>query len=498
MKKLIIVDLNEDIPNHLEENCYYININVGKIKLNNGKKLLFKNLKKYEVRSRESLSRELKKKLNTINDTFYQQLEIFNLRNDKVFSISKVINFLKINFLIKDKNFDEIKIITDSTSSIKIIKSFNKNISIISYVTKQFRPSLTFVKILKFYLKAFFLISFIKIFSTPKFKVKNEIGMTIYPIFFTKESDNFYKNKDITYLNFLLTDETHLGHSLFQIIKIYFKLKNKNILFTEKYVNYLDILKGFFNSISRLIYLKKKNNTFFIEKINFSDFYKNYIYSSFVNRCKLNIYNFAIPRILKKNNIKKFHMYLFEYNFGFFLINLIKKLNIYIKGYQHGIFSTKLFWYDIILKYNHNKFIPNEIVSSNHYSFTQYKILLKKRTKISLEKKKKPSFLINFKFKKKYGIKKILILPGTHDIKDFYTFVKDRVRSNQKNKYFFKLHPKNKFIFKPEKNLHIIDKLNTITFNKVIVSSTSTLVYDFNKIKIPFEVFRPDYKLESY
>ena len=388
MKKLIIVDLNEDIPNHLEENCYYININVGKIKLNNGKKLLFKNLKKYEVRSRESLSRELKKKLNTINDTFYQQLEIFNLRNDKVFSISKVINFLKINFLIKDKNFDEIKIITDSTSSIKIIKSFNKNISIISYVTKQFRPSLTFVKILKFYLKAFFLISFIKIFSTPKFKVKNEIGMTIYPIFFTKESDNFYKNKDITYLNFLLTDETHLGHSLFQIIKIYFKLKNKNILFTEKYVNYLDILKGFFNSISRLIYLKKKNNTFFIEKINFSNFYKNYIYSSFVNRCKLNIYNFAIPRILKKNNIKKFHMYLFEYNFGFFLINLIKKLNIYIKGYQHGIFSTKLFWYDIILKYNHNNFIPNEIVSNNHYSFTQYKILLKKKAKISLKKKK--------------------------------------------------------------------------------------------------------------
>ena len=64
---------------------------------------MFKNLKKYEIRVRESLGRELKKKLNTINDVFYQQLEIFNLRNDKEFSISKVINYLKINFLIKDK-----------------------------------------------------------------------------------------------------------------------------------------------------------------------------------------------------------------------------------------------------------------------------------------------------------------------------------------------------------------------------------------------------------
>ena len=37
-----------------------------------------------------------------------------------------------------------------------------------------------------------------------------------------------------------------------------------------------------------------------------------------------------------------------------------------------------------------------------------------------------------------------------------------------------------------------------MTFNKVMVSSTSTLVYDFNKINIPFEIFRPDYKLECY
>jgi hypothetical protein len=498
MKKLVIVDLNKDNFNHLEEDCYYININVGKIRLNKGKQILFKTLKKYKVKSRESLSKELKKKLTEINDIFYQQLEIFNLRNDKIFLISKLINFLIINLLIKDKDFDDIKIITDNRSSIKIIKSFNKNISIISYDNKRLKLNLTFIKLFKFYLKTFFIVSFIKIFPTFKFKIKKELAMTIYPNYFSKENENFYKNKDLTLINFLLTDESHLGHSFFKIIKIYLKLRNKNILVAEKFVNYQDILRATSNSISRLIYLKKNNNNFFIDKINFTDFYTDYLYSSLVNRCKLDIYNLAIPKILKRSNIQTFHMYLFEYNFGFFLINLVKKINVYIKGYQHGIFSTKLFWYDIILKFNHNKFIPNEIISSNDYSFREYKALLKKRTKISLINKNKSDLLNNFKFKKKSGIKNILILPGTHDIKDFYSFVKDEIRLNKKNKYYFKLHPKNKFFFKIEKNLKIINNLNTMTFNKVMVSSTSTLVYDFNKINIPFEIFRPDYKLECY
>ena len=69
---------------------------------------------------------------------------------------------------------------------------------------------------------------------------------------------------------------------------------------------------------------------------------------------------------------------------------------------------------------------------------------------------------------------------------------------NKKNKYFIKLHPKNKFIFKSEKNLKIINEIKKITFNKIIVSSTSTLVYDFDRTNIPIEIFRPDYKLECF
>ena len=498
MKKLVIVDLDKNNSIYLEENCYYININVGKIRFNKSKKILLKTLTKYEVKSREYLSKELKNKLITYNDIFYQQLEIFNLRNDKVLSISKLINFLKIKYFIKDMDFDNIKIITDNLSSIKIIKSINKNIKTVLYSNKKKKIDLTFIKIFKFYVKTFFVVTFIKIFSANKFKIKDELGMTIYPNFFYKENENFYNNKKITPLNFLLTDESHLGHSFFQIIKIYLKLRNNNILCAEEFVSYIDIFKGFFNSISRIVFLKKKKTLFLVDKINFSDFYLDYFYSSFVNRCKLNIYNFAIPKIVKKYKIKVFHLYLFEYNFGFFLINLVKKFNIHIKGYQHGIFSSKLFWYDVVLRLNHNKFIPSEIIANNNYSLRKYNILLKKRTKISLIKKQKSSLLSNLKFKNKSGIKNILLLTGTHDVKDFYIFARENILLNKKNKYFIKLHPKNKFIFKSEKNLKIINEIKKITFNKIIVSSTSTLVYDFDRTNIPIEIFRPDYKLECF
>lgn len=498
MKCLVIIDLNKDNINHIEENCNYLNVNSGKIRLNKSKELLLKNLKRYDVRSRKFLSIELKKKLAIKNSTFYQQLEIFNLRNDKILSISKIINFLKLNFFINDSKFSEIKVITDNSSTIDIIKSFDKKIKIISYAGRELKLNFSGIKIIKFYVKAFFLVTFIKFFPSHKNKIKNELGMTIYPNFFNDENEIFYNSKQISKLNFLLTDETHLGHSFLQIIRIYKKIKNKNILFAEEFIGYLDIFKGLFESLYKLLYLKNKNNSFYIGKINFSNFYIKYFYSSFINRCKLEIYNSAIPKVLKKYNTKIFHLYLFEYNFGFFLINIIKKLNIYVKGYQHGIFSSKLYWYDIILQFNHNKFFPHEIIANNNYSYKEYKKQLKKRVKISFFEKKKSSFLSTLKFKKKVNNQKILILTGTHDVIDFYNFVKEKIKINKKDVYFFKLHPKNKFIFQSEKNLKIIEKVDKISFNKIIVSSTSTLIYDFKKTKIPIEIFNPDYKVDCY
>ena len=91
-----------------------------------------------------------------------------------------------------------------------------------------------------------------------------------------------------------------------------------------------------------------------------------------------------------------------------------------------------------------------------------------------------------------------MILPGTHDVEDLYIYVKDQLLNNDKFVYFFKLHPKNKFSFKETSKIKIIKNIRNINYKKIIVSSTSTLVYDFKEKKILVEVFAPDYKASCY
>ena len=60
---------------------------------------------------------------------------------------------------------------------------------------------------------------------------------------------------------------------------------------------------------------------------------------------------------LRKFDIKTIHMYLFEYSFGFYLINKIKSFSKQIKiiGYQHGIFSENLMWFDVLKSIRNKK-----------------------------------------------------------------------------------------------------------------------------------------------
>ena len=104
--------------------------------------------------------------------------------------------------------------------------------------------------------------------------------------------------------------------------------------------------------------------------------------ASLINRAKLDIYTDAIPRFLKTCKIKKINLYLFEYNFGFFLIRSIREYSKKIKiiGYQHGIFSNQLTWFDLIVSLKSNKvFLPDYILSTNKYSLKDYKSKLNKK-----------------------------------------------------------------------------------------------------------------------
>ena len=87
-----------------------------------------------------------------------------------------------------------------------------------------------------------------------------------------------------------------------------------------------------------------------------------------------------------------------------------------------------------------------------------------------------------------------MVLPGTHDIEDFYFYVLDQIKKNKNNIFFFKLHPKNKYYISRSNRLRVINNFKGIRFNKIIVSATSTLIYDLKKLKIPIKIFNPDYK----
>jgi len=68
-------------------------------------------------------------------------------------------------------------------------------------------------------------------------------------------------------------------------------------------------------------------------------------------------------KFFKYNKINQFHYYLFEYNFGYYLCNLIKKNSpkTIISGYQHGIYSERLMWQNLSKKVNFENFFPNKI-----------------------------------------------------------------------------------------------------------------------------------------
>ena len=112
---------------------------------------------------------------------------------------------------------------------------------------------------------------------------------------------------------------------------------------------------------------------------------------------------------------------MFEYNFGFFLIRSIREYSKTIKivGFQHGIFSNRLTWFDLIKSIKlKNIYLPDCVFSTNKYSFLDYKTILNKKIYLKPKKNSDKKFIHSIKINKNSN--KILVLPGTHDIKEIY------------------------------------------------------------------------------
>ncbi len=504
-KKLLIVNSKENIKID-KKYLSYINIGDGRVDIKSSIEINLSNeRKKYYCKYKNKLIKLLNKKIKAsqLKLNSFVEFEIFNLRNDKIPNINLIINILIVRNIIKKKKFNKISLITDDNLTTRIFKQLFPQIEIVGGNTREVKNNLIFLKITKFYIKSFFVIVFLKFFKKIKLKknIYKEACLSLKPIFFRNGDEIFFNKKNAVKLNFLLSDETHLNLSLFDIFKLISKKNEENFLNVEYFIYLSDLLKNLIKSYKMFFILRQLNLNFKIDQVDFSDFYKDYVNTSLINRAKLNIYNEALVHLLKNLKVRKFNIYLFEYNFGFFLINLIKTnlKNVKIIGYQHGIFSDKLLWFNLITK-NKNKinYLPHEIISFNSQSKKDYeKIIKTNKIKFKIVEKKESEISRHFLSSNNPKHKNyILILPGTHDAREVLDKIKSKVSNNFniKDIFYFKFHPKYRILENNSKNIRIISSIKNKKFKTALISSTSTLVYDFIKLKKKFMVYDFDNK----
>jgi len=498
-KKLIIINLSKNYSHKINEiNCDCINISSGQINIGKSnildffeiRKKYFKVVKKIFVDSYLKKILEIKKKI-----PYFFEIETFNLRNDKNKSIDFFLNILLIKEYIKKNHYNEIELITDHEFDSKIFKDLSSKILVNKFGTKKIENKWLILKFTKFYFKAF-LICFVLKFFQKNYEIRRKIVLSIYPLFSNKTKENFFKDEKSLKLNFLLTDETHLNASFFKILKNLKEYKSNNVIHAESLIGLLSIIKVYLLGLFEIFKISNKNLILKIDKIDYSLILQNDFYQAFLNRLKLNIYKKSLESFFLNKKIKSFHYYMFEYNFGFFLNNLIRKTNkdILRIGYQHGIFSSNLLWLVLFKKFK-KEISPNELVYFSELSKKTYNhyfknIKKKKRVKIT------SNLLKKIKYSQKKNCHKILVLPGTHDAYEILNSIKNKINyNNEKKIYYFKFHPKMNISLKNSKYLKKISNIENHIFSEVYISQTSTLVYDFINEKKKFKLINLNFKM---
>lgn len=496
-KKLIILDLSKKYEIN-RQNVDVIYLSYGDINL---KKYLVLNLNKFRNNSiKKKLLKFLDNYLKFINihQKYFDicELEISNLRNDKIKIFDHILNLiiLKKYYL---KRYDLVEIIFDNSQLNKSYSSFkHKNIKLINLDNnKQKKINFRYfiLKRFNFFLRAFVLVFFSKFFFK-KFKKKSkEVNLSIYPLL--NKRNIYLKNNN--YLNFLITDETHLNLNLFEKFKLILKLsKEKTIISSEKFISYYQLFNNFLISFKfKKIISHYNENNYYIDGIEIGSALKKYLVISIINRLKLQIYDEGIKKIFFELEIKKFNFFMFEYNFGFYLVKKIRNIKnfISIDGYQHGIFSKNLFWFDyLIYKKKILSYIPDQIISTNKYSYNDYLAILKNKIKIKFNKNFTNTFKdLLPKIKKKSN--KILVILGQHDIQDL---IMSFLNNKRFKKYliFYKFHPRTNINLFNHYKLNIVKNFKKINFKKIFISQTSTLLYDYSAKKIDTSIVEIDYR----
>ena len=303
-KKLLIIHNKRNTQ--IKEQLYYINIGSGFVENLNAKKISLKKFRdSFYIRNKNLLINKLASKVSKAQKFFPNifELEIFNLRNDKNLDIDLILNILIIGDIIKKYKFTEIEILTDNFNVKEIFEKSFKKVKINYNKEKNPKKNLILVKVIKFYLKTLIILCYIKCLSfinSRKALKSDDACLSLRPIFYNKDKEDFFNDEKKIKINFLFSDETHLNHSTADIFKIVNKKTANDIIHVEEFISFVSFFKSLLKSILWCFKSLKLDLNLKLKNFDASIFYKDYFLSSLVNRCKLNIYEEAFIKFLKK------------------------------------------------------------------------------------------------------------------------------------------------------------------------------------------------------
>lgn len=499
--QLVILDVTRNLKNRFIKDADIIQLSPGECKLQNCRVISnnYFSEKKFLI---------FKRKLKKILDQYFQiikqkssdidpyLLEFFNLRNDKNKFYDKIFYILMIKEKIKD--YKKINIITDDKNFVKTyesLKSKKIKIDLVNKNNNKFNQFYYIKKVINFFLKRLIFQFYIKFFLKKEniSNINSNACLSIFPIFF-KKNKNFFYNEKLLNINFQVTDETHLGKNLIENINLSKKIDLlQNTISIEKFVNFSCIFLGFFKSLFHINIIKSTlKKKFSINDLDISDQLNNLLIQSIINYNKLFIYKKAFKKVIDKFEIKKFHYFLFEYNFGYFLSKTLGFSSPSVKkiGYQHGIYSERLLWQDFLKnKRGKNKYFPHKIFikfkeCENVYKNNFQNIMIDKTKSIKFSKK----IVVKSKRHNSY-----LVYLGLHDAIQMLSCLKNL----SLNKYILiKTHPKFKLKIRNllKKNMKLVKNIRG-KFKKVYLSPSSTMVFEFLNKKENFSILNASYSI---
>jgi len=456
---------------------------------------------KYLIEQKKILCRELKKYYDKLSKKFPNKnlynLEVFNIRNDKIRMFDKFIFFSLVKILINKKKYKKILVFSDNENYGDFYKSLciddKQNLKIDYLNSKREKISYKLSAIF-FILKSLLITIYVKLFFTNKLQNYYEnCCLSLYPNFYQETNENFFKNKYLK-LNFIIGDEVLIGNNLGQKISHIKKLQNlKDLLIVEKFISIKDLISKFFkiNSLNNEIKSIDEEKIFY-NKIDISQVINDYTKISLYNAFKFEIYENSLFKPFTKHRIKKFHYYMFEYNFGFFLSTYLRKNfnKIHLIGYQHGIFSEKLMWMRLFQESKIKKLLsPNKIVTKFRSSIPAYKKFFYSKVELSKDKEKNiPKFIFKKNSKKKENI---LVFLGLHDEQQMIDQLHKINHYNKSFKFYLKYHPKSKKKeMKDNEKFNVIKSKNNIKFDSIVLSQSSTMIYKLINSKQKFYILR--------